>query len=186
MVRGWATSPLGPSTAGACATKRSSDVAAMTSFRRTPPPQVHLSAPGAEQPTPSSARASKPPVRLPKARMSKVSPFSSVKSPVSSIPRPPLRLALPLIASAPYWPVASPAKSRPSAPAAVWVKLPVMARGRQRRDLQRTLVDHGSLAAVDLDVVAEHSIAAGEGEVPVADRDRAAGPGPEGRCPRRR
>src|SRR5208282_739513 len=38
-------------------------------------------------------------------------------------------------------------------------------------DAQRVLVGHGSLAAVDLDVVAEERIAAAEGEVSVANDD---------------
>ena len=52
--------PAGPNTAEPRATKRSSDVGSMTSFRRTPPPQVQMSARGEEQATPSSASASKP------------------------------------------------------------------------------------------------------------------------------
>ena len=52
--------PAGPNTAEPRATKRSSDVALMTSFRRTPPPQVHMSAIVEEQAAPSSERLSKP------------------------------------------------------------------------------------------------------------------------------
>ena len=48
------------------------------------------------QAAPSSARASKPPMRLPKAKMSKLSPVASVKSLVKSIARPPSTLTLDL------------------------------------------------------------------------------------------
>ena len=51
--------------------------------------------------------------------------------------------------------------------------------GDRRRDHQRIVVVHGSRAAVDDDVVAERSVPAGEGQVAVTDRDRAAGPGAE-------
>jgi hypothetical protein len=85
--------PAGPNTAEPRATKRSSDVALMTSFRRTPPPQVQMSATVEEHAAVSSESASKPPMRLPKARMSKVSPFASVKALVRSIARLPSRVA---------------------------------------------------------------------------------------------
>ena len=71
--------PPGPNAAEPRTTKRSSEVGSMTSFRRTPPPQVQMSARGEEQRTLSSVSASKPPTRLPKVRMSKLSPFASVK-----------------------------------------------------------------------------------------------------------
>src|SRR5271166_4045589 len=77
--------PAGPNTDEPCATNRSSDVGSITSFRRTPPPQVHTSTTLEEQAAPSSASASNPgPLRLPKPRMSKVSPVASVKPPVKS------------------------------------------------------------------------------------------------------
>ena len=44
--------PAGPDAAEACATTRSSDVASKTSFRRTPPPQVHESVGRARNPPP--------------------------------------------------------------------------------------------------------------------------------------
>ncbi len=101
------------------ATKRSSDVALMTSFRRTPP-QAHLSAPAGEQAAPSSESASKPgPFRPPNVRMSKVSPFPRVKLLVKSIERPPSSLVSLVVVSAPYCPKTSPAKSKSSTPAAV-------------------------------------------------------------------
>ena len=81
------------------------------------------------QAAPSSASASKPPMRLPKARMSKVSSVASMKPPVRSIARPPSSVVSLLTVSAPYCPKTSPAKSKPSTPAAVCVKLPVMASG---------------------------------------------------------
>src|SRR5271156_7026894 len=46
------------------ATSRSSDLGWITSFRSTPPPQLHESAPAIEHGAPSSASASKLPVRL--------------------------------------------------------------------------------------------------------------------------
>ena len=45
-----------------------------------------------------------------------------------------------------------------------------------RREPQRAHVGHGPRAAIDGDIVAERRIAAGEGQVPIADRDRPAGP----------
>src|SRR5208283_1188782 len=68
QVDGWG---MGEPTGSPCVTTRSSDVAKISSFRRTPPPQLHESARGEEQAAPSSESASKPgPARLPKLRMS--------------------------------------------------------------------------------------------------------------------
>jgi hypothetical protein len=47
------------------------------------------------------------------------------------------------------------------------------------RELERALVGHRPLAAVDGDILAERHIAAGEGQVAIADRDRAARPAAE-------
>ena len=69
---GMGDEPAGPNTAEPRATKRSSDVALMTSFRRTPPPQVQMSARGEEQAAPSSVSASKPgPFRPPNVSASR-------------------------------------------------------------------------------------------------------------------
>src|SRR5271156_4093953 len=48
--------------------------------------------------------------------------------------------------------------------------------GFGRRDPQRIHVGHGSLTAANGDIVAERRVAAGEGEVPGADRDGPARP----------
>ena len=54
------------------------------------------------QTAPSSVSASKPPIRLPKVRMSKLSCVASMKPPVKSIARPPSSVVSLLTFSAPY------------------------------------------------------------------------------------
>ena len=99
---GMGDEPMGPDMAEACTTNRSSDVASMTSLRRTPPPQVHESLGLAMHAAPSSDRASKPgPPRWPKPRMSKLSPVSSVKPLAKSIARPPSSVVSLVTVSAP-------------------------------------------------------------------------------------
>ena len=65
--------------------------------------------------------------------MSKLSPFASVKPSVRSIARPPSSVVSLVTVSAPYCPKTSPAKSKPSTPAAVCVKLPAMVSGAASR-----------------------------------------------------
>ena len=147
----------------------------MTSFRRTPPPQVHKSMGLAMQATPSSASASKPgPARLPKVRMSKLSPVANVK-PLGQVDRE---------AAVERRELGD--RQRPVLSQDVAGKVQAEHAGGGlgeiagdrfgRREPQPPLVGHGSIAAVDGDIVAERGIAAGEGQVPIADRDRAACP----------
>jgi hypothetical protein len=48
--------------------------------------------------------------------------------------------------------------------------------GLRRREPQPAHVGHGSRAAIEGDIVAQRGIAAGKGQVPIADRYRAASP----------
>ena len=130
------------------------------------------------QAAPLSVSASKPPIRLPKVRMSKLSCVASVKPPIKSIARPPSSVVSLVTESAPYWHVAGKVQVEHAGGSLVEIACDRFGR----RELQRSHVDHGPGAAIDGDIVAERRIAAGEGEVPGADGNSPAGPGPEGSC----
>ena len=171
--------PAGPNTAEPRVTTRSSDVAKISSFRRTPPPQLHESMGLAVQAAPSSESASKPPVRL--AESEDVEAVACrQREAVGQVDRE---------AAVERRELGD--RQRPVLSREVAGKVQAEHAGgglgeiagdglRARAICSVTLVGHGSRAAVDLDVVAERRIAAGEGQVAIADRDRPAGPAAEG------
>ena len=169
--------PAGPNTAEPRVTKRSSDVGSMTSFRRTPPPQVQMSARGEEQRTPSSVSASKPPGEAAESEDVEAVAFRQREA-VGQADREAAVERRELCD-----------RQRPVLSKDVAGKVQdehaggglreIAGDGFGRREPQPAHVGHRPLAAVDGDIVAERRIA-DEGQVAIADRDRPAGPLAEG------
>ena len=158
--------PAGPNAAEPLATRRSSDVALMTSFRRTPPPQVHK----------SMGLASCRPRHRAQARRSRPREAAESKD-VEAVARRQREAVGQVDREAAVERRELADRKRPVLSRDVAGKVQAEHAGGALREIagdrlgrgepERALVGHGSLAAVDGDIVAERRIAAGEGQVPM-------------------
>ena len=186
MVRGWASPPSVrirpglPPRQGRATWRRS------LRSRNTPPPQFHESAAATEQPTPSSAKLAKSPVRPREGKDVEAVACRQREAAGQVDPEAAVEARAPADRQRAVFSRRVARKVEAERARGGLDETAGDGKRRQRRDLQRTLVDHGSVAAVDRDVVAERGIAAGEGEVSVADRDRRRPSSGRRLCPRRR